>query len=278
MNKDLIWKTENERFLIQRSMQKLKYAMRLQSGILIRESGEYYLIDNKGMVLSKYKNAESGGLDYEIRLSDIHIVIENVLYNLQISFYPERIETIETRKFINLQPYNGYLPFNVDSAINTFETSRKERSSPISRMPAFIAARLPDTINKAMNWKTMDGTFLVQRNMRKIPLLVVETIKLENEEFYQSAEYFEVTDNGIVLNKYEQATTSTGEYDLFINNIHRVIGDSLYEFNLTQNFPVAESVIATTTNKKLLTGLQPYESELPFDVGSVIYGLEMPEE
>jgi len=125
MENTTIWKTEFETFLIQRNVKEIfNYAIRLQSNAYITESGEFFAIDNKGSVRNEYQAAKYSCWGNEIKISDVHVVIENALYSLQISYFPNRIEITEIKLLKNLQPYKGDLPFNLDSALGAFELTK----------------------------------------------------------------------------------------------------------------------------------------------------------
>ena len=122
-------------------------------------------------------------------------------------------------------------------------------------------------------WKTMDGIFLIQGNMSGISYFKTYTFGLENgEQFNESAEYFEVTDEGIVLKKYLLSNSFGLEYDLITYDIHRVIENSLYRFR--QNEHCSAGITIEKTNEKLLSGLQPYDGDLPFDLEVAIDSFE----
>lgn len=275
MENNMIWKTEFETFLIQRNMKKIfNYAIRLQSNEYIVESGEFFAIDNKGSIRDEYQAAEYSCFDFEIRISHVHVVIENELYRLRKSYFPDRMEITETKLLKNLQPYKGDLPFNLKSALDAFEISKKENYLRLQGLILTepVYRRFINT-NKVKIWKTADGTFLIQRNMRKIPLLLEETIGLENnEQFNESAEYFEVTNEGIILKTHNKAKADTNEYDLSIVDIHRVIGDSLYRF--FTKYDSSSVISVTTSNIKLLSGLQPHDGDLLFDLALIINTFE----
>ena len=119
-------------------------------------------------------------------------------------------------------------------------------------------------------WKTKEGTFLVQKNLAPIQF-VSGGVGLKNgERFNKSAEYYEIDGSGNIIEKYGAPRSGSLEDELYVSGIHLVIGDSLYDFFWSQRYPEE----STQRAKRLLYGLEPHESPLPFDADAAIHAYE----
>lgn len=94
----------------------------------------------------------------------------------------------------------------------------------------------------------------------------------DGEQFNESAEYFEITDEGVVLKKYLLPNSFALDTDALTYDIHRVIGNSLYRFCKNEHY--CQGITVEKTNEILLSGLQPYEGDLPFDLALAIDSFE----
>ena len=110
-------------------------------------------------------------------------------------------------------------------------------------------------------WKTDRGTFLIQKNLKKIPY-VYGGVGLESgERFDDSAEYVETTMSGQVVKRYGEALPFSIEDEMTVSDIHRVIGDCLYEFYYRHYSRYEPEIKASL----LLSNLKLYEDELHFN-------------
>ena len=107
-----------------------------------------------------------------------------------------------------------------------------------------------------MKWKTKKETYLIQ--IKKVPIeFTSSSVGLTNgERFNESAVYLEKTSSGKIITRYGEPTSFSLEDELFIDNIHLVIGDSLYRFYLHQQYPFKPIQKVSL----LLFGLQPLET------------------
>jgi hypothetical protein len=114
-------------------------------------------------------------------------------------------------------------------------------------------------------WKTGRGTILIQHNLTKIPH-INDGVGIDGDErHYDSAEYVETTPLGEVVKRYAAAHAFSLEDEMTVSNIHRVIGDCLYEFYYSHHFWGDPEVEANL----ILSGLEPFEDVLPFDEKSL---------
>jgi hypothetical protein len=117
-----------------------------------------------------------------------------------------------------------------------------------------------------MNWKTTHGTFLIQKNMARIPFISGGVGLTDSQRFHEAAEYYELTNVGKVINQYSKAIPFSIEDEMTVSNIHLVIGDALYRFYWSQQYRYEVRLKADM----LLHDLLPYNKPLPFDVEAVI--------
>lgn len=123
-----------------------------------------------------------------------------------------------------------------------------------------------------MNWKTTKGSFLIQKNMVHIPFISGGVGLADGERFSEAFEYDEITSSGEIIHKYGQPVPFSIEDEMTVSNIHLVIGDSLYEFFWSQQYPHE----AKLKVKTLLHGLQLNASPLPFDADVAIQPYDQP--
>ena len=90
------------------------------------------------------------------------------------------------------------------------------------------------------------------------------------ERFDDAAAYYEVTGAGEVVRKYGEPLPFSIEDEMTVSNIHRVIGDALYEFYWSQLFGHGPRVEA----RVLLRDLRPHEGPPPFDPAAAIEAFE----
>ena len=117
-----------------------------------------------------------------------------------------------------------------------------------------------------MVWKTIEGHFLVQRDMTPIPFIYGGVGLAGGERYDESAQYYEITSSGKVIKKYGAPMPFSIEDEMTVSNIHRVIRDTLYNFYWSQLYGYEPR----TEVDVRLRGLQPYDSPLPFDADAVI--------
>jgi hypothetical protein len=88
----------------------------------------------------------------------------------------------------------------------------------------------------------------------------------DGERFEDAAEYYEITGGGRVIKKYGEPLPFSIEDEMTVSNIHRVIGNSLYEFYWSQLYRHEPRIRVDLS----LRNLQPHEDPLPFDPDAVI--------
>lgn len=83
----------------------------------------------------------------------------------------------------------------------------------------------------------------------------------DGREITTAAEYFEVSESGRLVKTFSRPNTTTLEDDLFVQNIHVVVGSELVRFFVTEN---AQN---TSVNPaQIIRGLVAIgDDELPFD-------------
>ncbi|HEX8073156.1 MAG TPA: hypothetical protein VF546_24635 [Pyrinomonadaceae bacterium] len=119
-----------------------------------------------------------------------------------------------------------------------------------------------------MIWKTTEGNFLVERDMAPPPFVEGGFGLPGGERYYEAAQYYEITSAGEVVKKYSAPTSYGMEDDLCVSNIHRVVGDTFYDFQWVERADY--SVEPRRTEDVRLRGLEPFEGRLPFDADAVI--------
>jgi len=123
---------------------------------------------------------------------------------------------------------------------------------------------------ETLNWKTSEGHFLIQGKMTRIPFIHGGVGLKGGERFHESAEYFEITNSGRVVNRYSEPLPFSLEDEMTVSNIHLVIGDVLYSFYWSQLYGHEARVKV----EMRLRNLQVYNGQLPFDPDEVIRGYE----
>jgi len=109
----------------------------------------------------------------------------------------------------------------------------EEQSSEIA---GIIARHQESCLANPLKWKTNRGTFLIQKNLKKIPHVYGGVGLKGGEKFDDSAEYVETTMSGEVVKRYDEPLLFSIEDEMTVSNIHRVIGDCLYEFYYSHRF------------------------------------------
>ena len=121
----MIWKTSEGHFLIQGRMARIPFihgGVGLKDGERFYDSAEYYEVTSSGKVVKRYGEPFPFSLEDDMTVSNIHLVIKDVLYR----FYWSQLYGHEPRlkvemRLRNLQVYNGQLPFDPDEAIRANE-------------------------------------------------------------------------------------------------------------------------------------------------------------
>ena len=111
---------------------------------------------------------------------------------------------------------------------------------------------------------------MIEKNKASIPFISGGVGLKNGEKFDSSAEYYEITNEGTVVNKFGRPLPFSIEDEMTVSSIHLVIGDALYGFYWSRQYPFEAGIKAT----KILHGLEPFENELPFDVESSIIFFE----
>lgn len=110
-------------------------------------------------------------------------------------------------------------------------------------------------------WKTGKGTLLFEKELQEIPYIFGGIGFEGGERFDDSAEYVETTMSGEVVKRYSSPLPFAIDDEMTVSNIHRVIGNSLYDFYYSQYR--SNTRISTTL---LLSGLEIYDGALSFSV------------
>ena len=92
----------------------------------------------------------------------------------------------------------------------------------------------------------------------------------DGERFDDAAEYYEITDGGKVIKKYGGPLPFSIEDEMTVSYIHRVIGNTLYEFYWSQQYRYESRIRVDLC----LQNLRPHEGPLPFDPDAVIQDYE----
>jgi hypothetical protein len=116
-----------------------------------------------------------------------------------------------------------------------------------------------------MKWKTGRDTFLIQKDLAKIPYIYGGVGLEGGERFDESAVYFETTTTGQIVKRYSEPLPFSIEDEMTVSNIHLVIGDCLYSFYYSRRFRSDPELKA----ELLLSGLELYEDALPFNEGNL---------
>ncbi len=112
-----------------------------------------------------------------------------------------------------------------------------------------------------MNWKTTQGSILIQKKMVHLPFVSGGVGLADGARFYEAFVYDEIASSGEIIRKYSEPLPFSIEDEMTVSSIHRVIGDSLYEYYWSQQYPYE----AKLKVKMLLHGLQPNVTSDPFD-------------
>jgi hypothetical protein len=121
-----------------------------------------------------------------------------------------------------------------------------------------------------MVWRTSEGHFLIQGKLTRIPFIHGGVGLADRGRFHESAEYYEISNSGKVMNRYSEPLPFSIEDEMTVSNIHLVIGDALYKFYWSQLYGHE----ARLKVEKLLRNLQVYNGQLPFDPDEAIRGYE----
>ena len=125
------WITGNNTFLIQKDMQLIDFII---CGVKLGEkeyemSAQYYEINYVGSVIKKYSEAFPFSIEDELTISNIHLVIEDCLYEFywscQYRCRPRQKVNLIMR---NLRPYEQSLPFDAEKIISEYE--QKQSMNP----------------------------------------------------------------------------------------------------------------------------------------------------
>ena len=123
-----------------------------------------------------------------------------------------------------------------------------------------------------MNWKTTKGSLLIQKNMVHIPFISGGVGLVDGERFNEAFEYDEITSSGETIHKYGEPMPFSIEDEMTVSSIHLVIGDCLYEFYWSQQYPHE----AKLKVKMLLHSLQLIVSPVSFDADVAIQPYDQP--
>ena len=115
--------------------------------------------------------------------------------------------------------------------------------------------------SKFMKWKTKNGTFLIQNELKRIPFIYGGVGVEGGARFDYAAEYVETDASGRIVKKYAEPYPFSIEDEMTVSNIHRVIGDCFYEFYYSHRF-LYDPELKT---ELLFSELEFYEGVLPFD-------------
>jgi len=120
-----------------------------------------------------------------------------------------------------------------------------------------------------MAWQIAKEEFLIRGRSYPVYLsLSVNRVRLPDNSYINTAhEYFRVSSEGEILERYNEPSTSTLEDCLYVINIHVVLRSSLYECFWTECYGRPGQLEA----KILLQNLEAVtEHSLPFDPGNVV--------
>lgn len=123
-----------------------------------------------------------------------------------------------------------------------------------------------------MNWKTTKGSFLIQKNRVHIPFISGGVGLADGERFNEAFAYDEITSSGELIGQYGEPMPFSIEDEMTVSSIHLVIGDSLYEFCWSQQYPYE----AKLKVKMLLHGLQLNATPIPFAADQAIQPYNQP--
>lgn len=124
-----------------------------------------------------------------------------------------------------------------------------------------------------MIWKTTKNTYLIEKDMARVPFLYGGYGFEESaERFEDSAVYYEISASGQIVRKYGAPEAFSLEDEMYNSKIHRVVGDSLYEFFVTQLY--IRNLPTTRRAELIMSGLERCENPLPFDADAVIEAYE----
>lgn len=91
---------------------------------------------------------------------------------------------------------------------------------------------------RGMIWRTSDGAWLVQGRSHRIQLgLSRNRVRLPDGSLIrESSEYVRIGPDGALLQRYPGPRTSTVDDDLYVFDIHVVLGDALHRCTWIENF------------------------------------------
>lgn len=110
-----------------------------------------------------------------------------------------------------------------------------------------------------MIWRTSAGHWLVQGRRFPIQLsLARNRVRLpDGSRAGDACEYFRLGPDGTLLQHYRGPQTSTADDDLYVFDIHIVIGDTLHRCTWIENFRDGDEL----RDSVCLSGLEPVTSE-----------------
>lgn len=113
---------------------------------------------------------------------------------------------------------------------------------------------------KFRKWKTDEGTLLFEGVLTKIPFIYGDIGLEGGERFVDSAQYVETTMSGEIVKRYSLPQSYAFDDEMSVSNIHRVVGDSFYEFYYRQyrsDIKIEET--------QIFSGLKEYYGALSFN-------------
>lgn len=110
-----------------------------------------------------------------------------------------------------------------------------------------------------MLWRAADGSWLVRGRSHRIQLgLAGNRVRLADGSLIRdSAEFFRVAADGTLLQRYPGPQTSTADDDLYVFDIHVVLGDTLHRCTWIENFRDGDEL----RDSVCLDGLAPARSD-----------------
>lgn len=106
-----------------------------------------------------------------------------------------------------------------------------------------------------MIWRTFDGDWLVQGRSHRIQLSLSRNRVLlpDGSQIRDACEYFRIGPDGSLLQHYRGPQTSTVDDELYVFDIHVVIGDTLHRCSWIEHFRDGDEL----RDRVCLTGLAP---------------------
>jgi hypothetical protein len=198
-------------------------------------------------------------------------------YMLDYVFFEQKTENGDGLKihFENGR-WGGGEPVNMEISWRgkiIYSSIAREAKAPLASIyfahPAEQTAEISEIIDrhregcrsKFMKWKTKNGTFLIQNELKRIPFIYGGVGIEGGARFDYAAEYVETDVSGEIIKKYAEPYPFSIEDEMTVSHIHRVIGDCFYEFYYSQRFRFDPELKA----ELLFSELEFYEGILPFD-------------